>query len=483
MSRLNRFVRPRLGHAVALAAAATVLLGASAAEAATRQVAPGGSDAGDCVGAPCASLGYAYGRSGAGDVVRVAAGVYGDQTVPSGSKAVTFRGTGAVKVRALDNSADNVTFDGIDVDAGFATTAGFENHGAANVTFRNGSIGNVTDEKGALVSGSQFTFDNVLFHDVIVTDSQVHNECVYAIGVPGFTVRNSRFFECATMDLFFTYGDWWSPRPPAYGNVTVENNVFGHTTMDTPGDWHYYSMVIGNTGSETLRDWVIRYNTFEITVAAEYSSSTDSRWVGNLGNWDCVPGFHYSHNVGKKCGPRDKSVSPASSTRTREAPFGWVNPLGRDFRLRSGSPAIDAGDPSDAPPRDHSGLLRDARPDAGAHEFGGSGHPARPAPAALRIQDARLRPRVICVRRRRHCPTSARLRIRVSSAARVSARIVRLRRGHGPRRVRSRAFTVQSRATRHIRSRGLNRGRYRVVLTARQGALRSPSKVLKLRVR
>ena len=50
-----------------------------------------------------------------------------------------------------------------------ATTAAFENHGAPgadNVTFKNASIGNVIDEKGAFVSGSNFTFDNVVFHDV-----------------------------------------------------------------------------------------------------------------------------------------------------------------------------------------------------------------------------------------------------------------------------------------------------------------------------
>ena len=51
-------------------------------------------------------------------------------------------------------------------------------------------------------------------------------ECVYAIVVPGFTVRNSTFHNCAVMDLFFTYGDWWNPLPPTYGNVTIEGNSF-----------------------------------------------------------------------------------------------------------------------------------------------------------------------------------------------------------------------------------------------------------------
>jgi hypothetical protein len=479
----NPLVRIRLYLPVALAVAATVLATAAAAQATTRQVSPLGRDAGNCVSAPCATLRHAYEQSAAGDVVNVAAGVYSAQEVPGGSKAVTFRGAFGNKIRELDNNANNVTFDGIVVDAVFAKTAGFENHGASNVTFRNGSIGNVIDEKGALVSGSRFTFDNVLFHDVIVTDPQVHNECVYAIGVPGFTVRNSRFFSCATMDLFFTYGDWWSPKPPAYGNITVENNVFGHTTMDTPGDWHYYSMVIGNTGSETLHNWVIRYNTFEITVAAEYSSSTGSRWVGNLGDWDCVPGFRYSHNVGKRCGSSDKSVNPPKSTRTKVAPFGWVNPLQRDFRLRPGSPAINAGDPSDAPATDGDGLRRDNRPDAGAHEFGASGASTLPPGRALRIMRARLKPRVICVRPRKHCRGSSKLRFRVSRSSRLSIKIKRVGRKGKLRRVRSWGIDVPARKATRIRAARLGRGRYRVVLRAHAGGASSPRKVLKLRVR
>jgi hypothetical protein len=478
--------RSRLRHAAALCAAAGSLMLAASAEAATRHVAPSGSDAGDCVAAPCATFRYAFGRSAGGDVVTVAAGVYGAQTVPSGSKAVTFRGAGGVKVRELDNSADNVTFNRIDVDAAFATSAGFENHGASGVTFKNASIGNVIDEKGALVSGPRFTFDNVLFHDVIVTDPQVHNECVYAIVVPGFTVRNSRFFECATMDLFFTYGDWWSPLPPAYGNVTVENNVFGHTTMDTPGDWHYYSLVIGNTGSDTLSGWVVRNNTFEITAAAEYSSSTGSRWVGNLGDWDCVPGFSYRYNVGKRCGATDKRVDPAKSTRTRIAAFGWVDPANRDFRLKAGSPAINAGDPADAPATDQDGFVRDGRPDAGAHEFGAgppTGGNLPRTPSALRIRGARLKPRVICVRAREGCPRAARLRVSLSRAARVSVRIQRVRKGRKARPVSAWGQQMSRRGTARIRARRLGRGRYRVILTAREGAVRAPAKVLRLRVR
>jgi len=273
VSHPNNFVLLS-ARAVAAFVASTALLLAvtTAADAATRRVAPGGSDSGDCASAPCRSLAYAYGRAAAGDVVSVAAGSYGAQEVPNGTKAVTFRGTAGTKFSELDNSASNVTLDGLNVDAGFSQTTGFENHGADNVTFKNALIGNITDEKGALISGSHFTFDNVFVHDVLVTASSVHNECVYAIGVPYMTIRNSRFRTCATMDVFFTYGSWWSPLPPEYGNVTLENNVFGHSNdVGGASTWHYYSVAVAATGPDggTLRGWNVRHNTFEIPANIE----------------------------------------------------------------------------------------------------------------------------------------------------------------------------------------------------------------------
>jgi hypothetical protein len=473
--------------AIAVAALAFSLAVVATADAATRLVAPVGADVGNCTLTPCRSLGYAYGQSASGDVVTVAPGVYGAQEVPRGSRAVTFRGAAATRLRELDNSASNVTFDNITVDAGFSQTTAFENHGADNVTFKNASIGNVTDEKGALISGTGFTFDNVFVHDVRVTASSVHNECVYAIGVERMTVRNSRFRACATMDIFFTYGSWWSPLPPAYGHVTLENNVFGHST-DTggPDTWHYYSVAVAATGPNggTLDHWTVRHNTFEIPANIERDRGPGTVWIGNLGSWNCVSGVSYARNVGKACAGSDKRIEPASSARLRIAPLGWLDPANHDFHLRAGSPAINTGVPSDAPATDRDGLLRDSRPDAGAYEFGarapgaGSG-----GGGALRILSARLKPRVICVRARRGCRASTRLHVAVSTAARVNVRIKRLRKGHRARRVRAFSFRADDRGRAKIKGRRLGKGRYRVVVRAVVFGQHSPARALRLRVR
>ena len=485
----------RRGFAL-LAALSALLVLAPATGAATRQIAPGAPDSGNCLGAPCGSFGYAYAQSAGGDLVRVAPGAYPPQVVPPGSKAVVFKGSGLPKLRQLDNAASNVVFDGLEVDGAFAEALTFHNSGD-NSGFKNGRIGNVTDEKGALVSGTNFTFDNVVFHDVRVTDETVHNECLYAIVVPGLTVRRSLFHQCATMDVFFTYGSWWSPLPPAYGKVTLENNVFGHTYKDD-GTWHYYSVYVANTANAggTLDGWTVRNNTFEIPASAEHAATGGSRWVGNLGSWNCVGGMRYSHNVGQKCAASDKRVSPAVSSAAVMAPLGWIDPGALNFRLKAGAPAINAADPDDHPALDRDGFARDGRPDAGAHEFGagppgsgpgtpggqpGGGTPGRAKP---RFTSIRLRPRVICKRPRRGCPAAARLSLRVNAKVRVSIRIQRVRKAHKRHLVRARKLGVTKRRATRIRAHGLARGRYRVVIVATNAAgTRSAARAVAFRVR
>ena len=337
-------------------------------------VAANGNDSGSCTqAAPCKTFARAYAVASAGNVIQVAAGSYPIQTLPTGTKAVTFRGLSGNKIFQLDNSADNVTFDGLDVDAQGASlgnSAVLENRDASNVTYKNGRLGNVTDRQTAMVSGTNVTFDNMVFHDAVYRTDGVHMECVYAIGVPGFTVRNSTFHNCAIMDLFFAYGDWWTPKPPAYGGVTLENNVFEHVLNDASGTWGYYPLYVGQTGDNVLRNWTVRYNTFEQTASLEtsHNQATNSRWVGNIGDWDCIPGMTYKYNVGQKCGTTDKAVSPDMSTRTTPAPFGWVNSPAADFHLKVDSVAVDAGDPTDKPATDRDGKARTGTPDAGAYE-------------------------------------------------------------------------------------------------------------------
>ena len=119
---------------------------------------------------------------------------------PSPSKACRER------CAATPHRLANITLDGINIDCGGVKTSGgcYEAGNADNGVFKNGAIGNVVDEKGALVDGSHFTFDNVRFHDARLVTDGVHMECLYAIVVPYMTIRNSTFTACDVFDVFFT---------------------------------------------------------------------------------------------------------------------------------------------------------------------------------------------------------------------------------------------------------------------------------------
>ena len=355
----------------------------------------------------------------------------------------------------------------------------------------------MTDEKGALVSAANFTFDNVVFHDVRVTDPQVHNECVYAIGVPGMTVRNSHFYACATMDLFFTWGTWWLPAPPGYGNVTLENNVFEHTYEEG----RHLALLQPVCGLRRPRrrlfvGWTVRNNTFEIPASLDPAPSGGSRWVGNLGGWSCMAGMRYSHNVGKNCGGPGQERLALGVVRRATAPLGWIDPGAFNFRLKAGSPAINAADPNDHPALDRDGFARDARPDAGAHEFGRRAprerarHPRRaarrrhPRSAAGRGSGRPASGHGSSASSRAAAARPARGSALRSTKARVSIRLQRLRQARTRHLVRSRTLVVKKRRATRIRARGLARGRYRVVVVATNAeGRRSAARSLTFRVR
>jgi hypothetical protein len=471
---------------IAFVAALIFVVAAPSAGAATRRINPG------------QSFESAYNASKAGDVVEVGPGVYGPQVVPDGTKAVTFRGLPGNKIRKLDNHASNVTFDGLDVDANFATPDGaaYENHGVPNVTFKNGRIGNVIDQKGALVGGWTSTaslntvFDNVVFHDVLQIGDGIHNECLFS-QAPGLVVRNSTFRGCATMDLMVTRGDWWGQ--PTYGGVTLINNVFSHSTHGEEPTWHYFGFLIhGNMGQ--LTNARIINNTFEnevggITNAEIHQAS--GVWANNIGGgWDCLPGMTYRGNVGKKCHSSDVASSPAAGcapplcTPRQIQPVGFVDSIAHDFRLTSSSKAIGAADPAYAPATDRLGYRRDAHPDAGAYEYGAGPAPggSPSTPSAWRLQSARLARRTIC---HRGCPSSTKLRLTLGRPASVTIRLDRLRKGHKAKRARVKRLRAigRHRATR-IRARGLRAGRYRVTVRAVDATgVRSAAVRLRLRVR
>lgn len=248
----------------------------------------------------CASFAAAYTAASSGDTVGVI-GSLGTQkfaggfqsTQGAGTKTLTFKGSAGNKVRQIHFGSPNLTFDGINVDGGMVaqTGAGFENGGRPFV-FKNGSIGNVLDEKGALVTESGIVFDNVLFYDVVLRGQGVHLECIMALSSEGMVIRNSTFRNCGIMDISVGIADWWSPQPGPYGNVTLEGNTFGNSRFDNGGCCATYSVALWATkipnGSDygQLNGWTIRNNYIEpgSDVIVRPTVGSNTVICGNTGN-------------------------------------------------------------------------------------------------------------------------------------------------------------------------------------------------------
>jgi hypothetical protein len=449
--------------------------------------------------APGGNLFAAYNQAQPGDVIELACGSYGDWDTPEGgTKHVTVRAASrnCAKFSRLHAHSSNIVFDGLDVDAGGGVPecsggecAAYETWGGnTDITFKNGRIGHVGGQKGAFLHGVESTapqgivIENTEIHDVRVTQSGQHLECVMSHS-PGVTFRGDVFRNCGVFDISLGRGDWWGQ--PEYGNVTIVNNLFGHS-VDDGADWHYYGLAWWLTSLDGAR---VINNTFENSVSMDRANGgAGGVWANNIGGgWTCEPGVVYVGNVGKSCGPGDKAVNPASSNQNQVAPMGWVDADAFDFHLTPGSRAVDAGSAEYAPATDREGTPRSGLPDAGAYEYD-TGRPPTTPPGGhgnrgrFRISVARLRPKVICRHRRHGCPSTARLKLVLSKKARVTVRLSRLHRAHGAKTVRTLRKKAVRRGTIRIRARGLARGRYRVRVVASSGGTRkATSRVLRVR--
>jgi hypothetical protein len=387
--------------------------------------------------APGGNLTTAYNSAVNGDTIQLAAGSYGAWVTPIGTKSVTVNGVGPTTTftlitcrlanAALKNFrcrciSDPSQFDGdpaaqtnnwratlledvlIDGEnrtvpisgTGYTTGAVAPEYAVLNHnsslssgnTFRRVEVRNAVNAKGHQHSGSGHTFESVYTHDITVNntgrltepiDRSVHNEGMYVLASPGLTLRGCKFFNCPTMNVFFTSSvDAIDPRTK---NVTLENCVFGHC-RDASNNWHGGPCVrIGNTESYSipaqlnpdgsygpLDNFKIRYCLFEhgLVLGAITSDPADrpvingSEIRGCIGGWDNLAskGMVYRYNVGTKIHATDLAVSPSESTPTTPIPVGWVNPAAGDFHLTAASVAVGRGDPTNFPATDYDGAVR-----------------------------------------------------------------------------------------------------------------------------
>jgi hypothetical protein len=367
-----------------------------AASAASLTVSTTGSDSAACTStAPCKSIARAYQAAAPGDVVSVAAGSYGSQSIPYDSTK-----TSETDVIIRPAAGAKVTFSGLgiagrhvtvqDVVTGFVDikkgptgnapsdatvingsgTGVFIGGGVSDVLIKGGSYGNYYNAAPVKVQGSpaptRITFDGVDFHDAIRTDPAAHMECIYAADVQQFTVRNSSFRNCAIFDLVFTN---LSGKDPA--DIVIENNTFdyavSHSGVLSTG---YYALSF-YPSIKTLSNVTVRNNSFYQGFNLQAGTWNNVKFTNNIipNGTSCYANVTYSYNVmtGRACSATDRLVPGAMSH--------YADPANYDFSLKSGASAIDAGNPMDYTPTDIRGGARPVgvAPDAGAFEYGSSG--------------------------------------------------------------------------------------------------------------
>jgi hypothetical protein len=356
-------------------------------------ISPTGSDSRACTAkAPCASFNRAYEVAKAGQIVEVAAGIYPSQFIKAdstktGPASVLFRPSAGASVTINEYlevagsylevrdmrvngewnahpGSHDLVFRNINATIFFITSA-------ANVKVIGGSIGPYENNASQIKSCETCTnpainilIDGVTFHDYTRTIEGIHMECLHVYPAQNLTIRNTRFRNCAVMDLFLSnYGSAGSLR-----NITIENNVF-----DTPGSVAgglskgFYPLVFEPFGSP-IAGVNVRFNSLYGSIVFDnpdngpyYSDIRASSNVGTQGQIFCYEHVTYSHNVWEsaKCGSTDV-----------KAALGFRDPAKLDLHLVRGARAIGRGDSAGAPSTDIDGDVRPTRvaPDAGADQ-------------------------------------------------------------------------------------------------------------------
>ena len=203
---------------------ATLLaLGHGRAEAAnTLQVAPTGSDSGNCVSAACATIGYAVGEASADDTIQIAAGDYDEQieiTVPG----LTLQGAGATTV--IGPEGDSVVEQ-------------------TEITLADGVDG-VTLKDLAVVSAAQ--------------------------GKPAILIEGPEAIDDTTLDGVAVSGIGPSTPPTTVGNgLEIKAPGSGWKVLDSSFSFHYLALVVFGD----LEDFTIEGSSFNDNRAGFYVERT-----------------------------------------------------------------------------------------------------------------------------------------------------------------------------------------------------------------
>jgi hypothetical protein len=369
-----------------------------------------GSDSGSCSeAAPCKSLARAYAVAQAGDVVRVAAGSYGDTSLGlvagkgSGAPVVFEPSGGAVRfskkvdVEAHDVELKSFTFErelyfGENAENVVARGNALHNFemiangskAPKGISIIGGTAGPVVDKSDnennliatngpeTTAAPTKITIEGVLVHEYTKVGS-AHVDCLQIWAGNEIVVRGNTFKRCAVFDIFLQSLPNGSAGTPK--NVTIENNVLEKTIEG------FYSIYLPrhNEGNpEHFENVDIRNNSATQAISADPRATfTNVKIDGNIApqivfwneatevNQGEPAGVEMDYNVlygsgAKKIGAHDQTAAA-----------GFVSESTMNLRLTETSAAIKHGDPADYPATDIEGKTRPNPPDAGAYQHTG----------------------------------------------------------------------------------------------------------------
>jgi len=280
-----------------------------------------------------------------------------------GSTAVSFRDLSIRGDVIAEGGANGVTFQHLVSDNGNLGV-----YHASNITFSGGSYGNTNRYKseiypdGSWQHNANITVTGVTIHDVRSDDlANYHVEGMLISDGNGVTISGNTFYNNDVFDLSIgVFGN------ASLANITVENNFFASSAG--PKFDSGFSL---NTNTTSWNGLNVRNNSSLTYMRHPICSGgcSNVRYSGNISPLpsvsQCVSAVTYRDNVWVGAGG-----GVCNSSDIRASGPGFVNPGAHDLHLSVGSPAINAGAPTDYPTTDIDGQARPmgGAPDAGADE-------------------------------------------------------------------------------------------------------------------
>ena len=251
-----------------LSTAGLIGLTATAAQAqnpSTEHVSTTGTDTGNCISSPCATINYAISQASDGMVIKVAAGVY-DQTVQI-TKPIDLKGAGA----------SSTTINGAGIDPGgeyygvvyVGTTGGLTQINGFTIT-NPYPYAYTSGEPEAVALADQSSSDSVdvVSDDIVEGTADPNASTDFPIGIDTFLNSAQTVIQDDTISGFFQ-GALLEDNGPA----TVEDNIFTGLIANTSGPTTYPAegvfFLSDEAGSLTCQDALSKHSRITLDTGCD----------------------------------------------------------------------------------------------------------------------------------------------------------------------------------------------------------------------